>query len=143
MFSGTGTQGHGPAEIEQHLDDPVDPVDLLEEHVGVLAPARLVGELAPQELDGAADGAERISDLVGEAHRDLPGRGQRLAPAHLGLELVQPRDVAHDRDRGLDRALFPASGAVTMLTCTARPSGVSISASASERLSPVASVSLR
>ena len=36
-----------------------------------------------------------------------------------------------------------ASGAVTMLTCTGRPSPLSITASDSDRLSPVASVSPR
>ena len=39
--------------------------------------------------------------------------------------------------------LLPASGAVTMLTCIGRPSAVSTTASDSERLSPVASVSPR
>ncbi len=39
--------------------------------------------------------------------------------------------------------LRPASGAVSRLTCTVRPSGTSITAEDSERLSPVASVSVR
>ena len=95
---------HGPSEVEQHLDDPVDAVDLFEEHVGVLPPPRLVAELALQKLDRTSDCAQRVPDLVGEADRDLARCRQRLAPAHLGFELMEPRDVAHDRDRGRHRA---------------------------------------
>ena len=40
------TQGDRPADVEQHLDDPVDPVHLLEEHVGVLGEARVLAQLA-------------------------------------------------------------------------------------------------
>ena len=136
-------QRHRPPQVEQHLDDPVDAVHLLEQHVGVLAPARLVAELALQELHGAADGAERVADLVGEADGHLAGRGQRLAAAHLGLELAQPRDVADHRHRRLTAPLAAASGAVTMLTWTAGRRRSRPARSVSERLSPVVSVSPR
>ena len=76
-----------------------------QEHVGVLAQPRLRAELARQELYGAADGAERIADLVGQAHGHAARRGERLAPPHLSLELTDPRKVAQDSHRGLDCAV--------------------------------------
>ena len=98
------TQRHGPTEVQQHLDDAVDAVDLLQQHVDVLAPAGFVAQLALQQLDGAADRAERVADLVGQPHGDLARRGQGLAAAHLGFELMQARDVAHHGHRRRDRA---------------------------------------
>ena len=93
----------GRPEIQQHLDDAVDPRHFLEEHRGVLSPTRLVPELALHELHRAADGRERVADLVGQADGHLARRRQCLAAAHLRLELAEPRDVAHDGDGGGDR----------------------------------------
>src|SRR5439155_1491839 len=92
----------GPRQVEQHLDDAVDAVDLGEEHVRVLAPPRVGPELALQELDGAPDGPERVPDLVGEADRHPTGSGERLAPPHLRLELADPRQIAQHGDGALD-----------------------------------------
>ena len=66
--------------------------------------ARLRAELALQQLDGAADGAERVADLVGEADRHAAGGRQGLAAPHLRLELADPREIAHDGHRRLGTA---------------------------------------
>ena len=64
----------------------------------------------------------------------------RRISASSGYSRVMSRTTA---TAAVTAPLFPASGAVTMLPCRGRPSGVSTSASASGRLSPVISVSLR
>src|SRR4029453_12077049 len=93
-------------QIEQHLDDPVHAIDLGQEHVRVLAEARVGAGLALEQLHGAANGAERVTDLVGEPDRHPPRGGERLAPVHFRLELTNPREIAqHDHGR-LDRAVM-------------------------------------
>ena len=103
-------EGDGATQVEEHLDDAVDPRHFLEEDRGVLAPARLVAQLPLHELHRAADGREGIANLVGEAHCHLACRGQRLSPPELGFELVEARDVAHYRYRGLDGAAPAGQG---------------------------------
>ena len=70
-------QRHRAADVEQHLDDAVDPVDLLEQHVGVLAEARVVAQLAPHELHRPADRPERDCGSRGPG----PSRSARPRPA--------------------------------------------------------------
>ena len=101
---GHDAEGDGAPDVQQHLDDAVDAGHLFQEHGRVLAPPRLVAQLALHELRGAADGRERVADLVGEPYGHLPRRGQSLPAADLGLELAQARDVAHHRHRRDDGA---------------------------------------
>ena len=74
-----------------------------------LRSAFVVAELALHELHGAADGGERVPDLVGEPHRHPPHRRQRLAAAHLGLEPAPVSTQIVQRDR---HAAFLAAIAV-------------------------------
>ncbi len=59
-------------------------------HVRVLPQPGLPRQLAREQLHGAPDGAERIADLVGEAHGHPARRRQGLAAPNLRLELPQP-----------------------------------------------------
>ena len=95
-------------QVEQHLDDAIHAIDLGQEHVGVLAQTRIRPDLAPQQLHGAADRAERIAHLVGEPHRHPSGRRQGLAPAHFRFELMDPREIAQHDDGSLDLSVTTA-----------------------------------
>src|SRR3989441_4726011 len=72
----------------------------------VLGQPRLARQLAREELDGAADGAQRVADLVREADGHAAGGGQRLAAPHLGLELADAREVAQHGHRAVDVAVL-------------------------------------
>ncbi len=89
------------AEVQKHLDDPVDPVDFFGENRRVLNPSGFVPQLPPEELDRAADGAQRIADLVGQPHRHPSHGGQRLPTPHVIFELAEPGHVSEHRHRGL------------------------------------------
>src|SRR5437870_4794482 len=63
----------GTHEFEESLHDPVEPHDLLRDHVQVLANRGLASaEPRLQELEVNAHGVERVLDLVGHPGRPAP-----------------------------------------------------------------------
>ena len=71
QVAGLGACRRRTREHEQAGDDLLDPVQLLDDVVQVLA-ARVVGlELGAHELDRGPDPGERVADLVGDVGREL------------------------------------------------------------------------
>src|SRR5262249_7614303 len=73
------------AEALQLLDEPVQAIDLPDDHVGGLDVSR-IGQVGAEQLGRALDPAEGIADLVGEPEGDAAQRCQLIGTAGGGVE---------------------------------------------------------
>ena len=81
--------GARPGVLQQVGDQAVEAVHLAHGDVDQL-PALAVGPGRPaQHLDRSRDAGQRVADLVGDARRQPPDRGQALGPLHLDLHAAQ------------------------------------------------------
>ena len=62
-------------------------------------------EVLGHELRVAEDGLEQVVEVVRDAARDLPERGELLGLVHLGLELALRGHVADDGEEPVDPAV--------------------------------------
>ena len=74
-----------PGELEQVGRELLDPVELLDDVLEVLAKRSV--DLRADELDRRPDAGQRIADLVGDDGREVADRGEPVEPA---LELEFP-----------------------------------------------------
>ena len=93
-----------PVRREQAIDEQLQPVGLLDDHLRVFGErARL--DLHLEQLRGAADAAERVLDLVGEVPDQLLGRLgllERALLALLAVLLLDLDDLEDDVPRAVD-----------------------------------------
>ena len=103
-FRSPGRQvlGIGPGELQEPRDDPLEPIDLVDQVVEALFAQT---QPASPELGDAADAGQRIPDLVGHSGEQLPQRRQALAPPQFG-----PEPLAFDAPGGGPSARDGLSG---------------------------------
>jgi hypothetical protein len=82
------------------LDDDAQQLLLLLRDVG----------LGEQHLGRAADGGQRVADLVRDVGRHLAHRGQLLLHAHLALQLLDAGEVLEDHQEPAGRGLRGGQG---------------------------------
>src|SRR5262249_16635998 len=85
-------------ELEQPLDDPVDPLQLARHDVAeALAEIRVV-DLPVQMAAEGRQRVQRVLDLGGESGGGRAGGGQPIRPSQVVLELPNERDVPEHAD---------------------------------------------
>ena len=89
-------QGGRPGEIEERLERPLHPQDLLLEHGQAPAVDRASFTPVGGGLDEDLDGRERVPQLMGQARRELPQRRELFGPQCLAAALLQPVDDPPD-----------------------------------------------
>ena len=77
----------GSHELEEALDDPIEPLDLVGDHVQVLARRRVrAAEARLQELEVDAHRVQGVLDLVRHAGGEPPERRELLRIGHQRLD---------------------------------------------------------
>ena len=86
-----------PAELEERLDDPVDPVELARYDLGIFYDEFPVVEVFREDLGHSFYGSERVFDLMGEPGRHRPDRRQflRLQQTVIELAVLRRQVVDH------------------------------------------------